>query len=69
MKLLSVDDIRQAFPALDRPSAETIRRYIRAGSLAGAKFGGTWYVSERALQRFLEGVPAPPPDPEKAIPI
>ena len=60
LKLLSIDEIRAAFEGPRKPSAETIRRYIRTKQLPGKKVGTGWYVSTRALERFLEGCPAEP---------
>jgi len=62
MRLLNLDEIRERFPAPSRPSLETLRRYIRSGQIHGRKIGGSWYVSTRSLELFLEGAPSAGPD-------
>lgn len=38
-----------------RVSTETVRKWLRAGSLAGVHLGRPWRVSRRVLMEFLEG--------------
>jgi hypothetical protein len=70
-KFLTLDELRAEFPEPHKPSKETIRRYIRKGLIQGRKFGTGWYVSTRAMERFLEGQPAEPlpPGPEPSAPV
>lgn len=60
MTLLSLEEIRAAFPERHRPSLETLRRYIRTKALHGRKVGGSWYASTRSLEIFLGHAPETP---------
>ncbi len=51
-KLLSVKELAKILPI----TPLTIREYIRKGKIKGRKIGKNWYVNERDLEKFLEGI-------------
>lgn len=55
--LYTLEELRESFPECDRPSLETLRRYVRSGSLGGRKIGGNWMVSRAALEAFFKVPP------------
>jgi|SRR3954447_10057852 hypothetical protein len=50
--LLTVAD---AANALDR-STEQVRRYLREGRLKGRRFGGQWFIEDKALSSFRQSL-------------
>jgi excisionase family DNA binding protein len=59
--IFTVDELAPQFGV--KPS--TIRRYIRQGRIAGRKVGNAYYITEKAINDFLNG---PPARPEKEWP-
>lgn len=60
LKALSITDAasRTGIPA------ESIRKLLVRGELAGNKVGSKWYVSEEALHAWLHRTTPQPPAPE-----
>lgn len=52
---LVVYDIKECAEMLNI-SAQTVRKYVRNGSLKGQKVGGKQYVTEGTIKDFLKGV-------------
>jgi hypothetical protein len=65
----SLAEVQAAFPLGNRPSLESLRRYIRNRELRGRKVGNDWYCTEQALAAFLAGYPVETADAAHAIPL
>ena len=50
-----VKEIAQAFNL----STATVRKYIKAGKLKGARFGKRYYMTEQAIKDYLETLQKP----------
>jgi hypothetical protein len=54
VELLSLDEIRAAFPAHQRPAKETLRRYLASRKLEGRKIGRSWFCARSVLRRYFD---------------
>ena len=50
-----VKEIAQAFNL----STATVRKYIKAGKLKGAKFGKSYYITEQSIKEYLDTIQQP----------
>lgn len=50
-----VKEIAQVFNL----STATVRKYIKAGKLKGAKFGKSYYITEQSIKEYLDTIQQP----------
>lgn len=50
-----VKEIAQTFNL----STATVRKYIKAGKLKGAKFGKSYYITEQSIKEYLDTIQQP----------